>query len=119
MIVCIVTKTPLLVIGKPGCSKTLSFHIVKENLKGPGSGKFFRTLPILVDIRYQVRGCVELTTQAIPPISPRLAGETDGIGAALLQGSEKSSSDEIDAVFRKAIRSQQTFDKGWLCTTLA
>ena len=37
MIACICTKTPLIIVGEPGSSKTLSFHIVAENLRGSES----------------------------------------------------------------------------------
>ena len=33
--VSVVTRTPLCIIGVPGQSKTLSFHIVVQNLQGP------------------------------------------------------------------------------------
>ena len=65
---------------QPGCSKTLSFHIVKDLMKGSSSSPFFRAAPQLQDIRYQ--------------------------------GSEKSTSTEIDAVFQSAIRMQTGFQQG-------
>ena len=37
IIVCAMTRTPLIIVGPPGCSKTLSFHLVLVNLKGEGS----------------------------------------------------------------------------------
>lgn len=37
IIACTMTRTPLIIVGPPGCSKTLSFHIALANLKGEGS----------------------------------------------------------------------------------
>ena len=37
MIICTVTKTPLIIVGAPGSSKTLSFSLTISNLKGPES----------------------------------------------------------------------------------
>ncbi len=34
MIVCTATRTPLIIVGEPGCSKTLSFNVVVANVKG-------------------------------------------------------------------------------------
>ena len=36
-IICTVTKTPLIIVGAPGSSKTLSFNLTISNLKGPES----------------------------------------------------------------------------------
>ena len=36
-IVCTVTKTPLIIVGAPGSSKTLSFNLTISNLMGPES----------------------------------------------------------------------------------
>jgi len=36
-IICTVTNTPLIIVGAPGSSKTLSFNLTISNLKGPES----------------------------------------------------------------------------------
>ena len=36
-IICTVTKTPLIIVGAPGSSKTLSFNLTMSNLKGQES----------------------------------------------------------------------------------
>ena len=36
-IICTVTNTPLIIVGAPGSSKTLSFNLTVSNLKGPES----------------------------------------------------------------------------------
>ena len=36
-IICTVTNTPLIIVGAPGSSKTLSFNLAISNLKGPES----------------------------------------------------------------------------------
>ena len=37
MIACICTRTPLIIVGEPGSSKSLSFHLVAESLRGQES----------------------------------------------------------------------------------
>ena len=45
MIHCVFNKIPLLICGKPGCSKTLSIQILVENFKGKESvDPYFKTL---------------------------------------------------------------------------
>jgi len=36
-IICTATNTPLIIVGAPGSSKTLSFNLTVSNLKGPES----------------------------------------------------------------------------------
>jgi len=36
-IICTVTNTPLIIVGAPGSSKTLSFNLTTSNLNGPES----------------------------------------------------------------------------------
>ena len=38
-IICTVTKIPLIIVGAPGSSKTLSFNLTISNLKGQESEK--------------------------------------------------------------------------------
>ena len=38
-IICTATNTPLIIVGAPGSSKTLSFNLTISNLKGPESKK--------------------------------------------------------------------------------
>ena len=55
MIVCVVNKIPLLIVGEPGCSKTLSFTVLKDNMKGLNSpDHFFQDMPVPEDVRFQV-----------------------------------------------------------------
>ena len=80
-IVCTCTKTPLILVGKPGTSKTLSFNIAVENLKGIDSDK-----DILKD------------TELFPSIDPQL-----------YQCSRQTTSFEIDKLFRRAIKRQAAY----------
>lgn len=74
-IACFEAIAPMLLIGKPGASKTLSFHVAKQNLLGNKStSPFFRALKEAVELRYQ--------------------------------GSEKSTSKEVEGVFRVALELQ-------------
>jgi hypothetical protein len=43
IVVCVQTRTPLIINGPPGCSKTLSFKIAQETMRGDKSqSEFFR-----------------------------------------------------------------------------
>ncbi|KAH3767878.1 AAA+ ATPase [Pelomyxa schiedti] len=59
-VVCLDAKIPLIIVGPPGCSKTLSFKIAVDNLKGKSSMKpFYRSLHHIIPYRYQ---CSEQST---------------------------------------------------------
>ena len=54
MIICFMTKTPLFICGKPGCSKSLAVQLVLTNLRGKNSqDEYFRTLPELIPVSFQ------------------------------------------------------------------
>ena len=54
MLVCILNRIPIFVVGKPGCSKSLSIQLIRSNLRGRDSGDpFFRELPQLYVVSYQ------------------------------------------------------------------
>ncbi|MDR3548972.1 MAG: AAA family ATPase [Candidatus Pacebacteria bacterium] len=58
MIVCVLTKTPLLAVGKPGCSKSLSLKILEEHFKGKRSRiPFFQKYPEVV--LYTLQGSLQ------------------------------------------------------------
>jgi hypothetical protein len=45
---CILNKIPILICGKPGCSKSLSTQLTFSNLRGEKSNDaYFKTLPEL------------------------------------------------------------------------
>jgi hypothetical protein len=44
-VVCFVTRTPLILIGPPGTSKTLSVNIVVQNMSGDERNAFFQNFP--------------------------------------------------------------------------
>ena len=53
-VVCIDAKVPLMVVGPPGCSKTLSFSIAMKNMRGRHSvSDFYKTLSCVHPLRYQ------------------------------------------------------------------
>jgi hypothetical protein len=65
---CVCNKIPLIIVGPPGCSKTLSFTIAVENMKGKKlrggteetfHSTFFKEFPQLEPFRYQ---CSEQST---------------------------------------------------------
>ncbi|GES94812.1 hypothetical protein GLOIN_2v1481157 [Rhizophagus clarus] len=54
MIVCILTRTPLFLIGAPGTSKSLAIRLISSNLRGSDSNdKYFRKLPQIYLIPHQ------------------------------------------------------------------
>ena len=54
ILVCILNRIPVFVVGKPGCSKSLSMRIIKSNLRGRDStDAFFKTLPHIYVVSYQ------------------------------------------------------------------
>ena len=62
LVVCFSTRIPLGVIGAPGSSKTLSFHVIRDNLRGEHSPREFCRLFKAVDpFFYQ---CSDFTTSA-------------------------------------------------------
>ena len=63
IIVCTVTKTPLIIIGDPGSSKTLSFNQVVSNLKGHDSkSKLFRYTDFFPSLDVSYYQCSRHTT---------------------------------------------------------
>jgi len=81
IIACVLTTTPLIIVGPPGSSKTLSFSIVISNLKGKDSkNKMFR--------------CTELFAALDPHI---------------YQCSRRTTSREIEDVFQQATKRQGSF----------
>ena len=54
MLVCILNRIPIFVVGKPGCSKSLSIQLIISNLRGRDSrDPLFRELPQLWVFSYQ------------------------------------------------------------------
>jgi hemicentin len=86
-IACTCTKTPLILVGKPGTSKTLSFNIAVDNLKGIDSDT-----DTLRD------------TEVFPSLDPQV-----------YQCSRQTTSLEIDKLFRRAIKRQATYSNDINC----
>ena len=52
--ICIVNKIPLIIVGKPGESKSLSIQIIMKSMKGIYSkNKFFQQYPSIIKFNYQ------------------------------------------------------------------
>ena len=67
MLVSILNRIPVFVVGKPGCSKSLSIQLIRSNLRGKDSkDAFFRTLPQLYVVSYQ--GSESSTSEGINKI---------------------------------------------------
>lgn len=84
IIVCTMTKTPVIIVGPPGSSKTLSFKIVASKFLGTKSNK--------ENIK---------DSDLFKSLDPQY-----------YQCSRKSTSHEIEIVFQRAIMRQKTFDEG-------
>lgn len=83
IIVCTMTKIPLIIVGPPGSSKTLSFKIVASNFLGTKSNKHLKKSDLFKSLNPHFYQC-----------------------------SRKSTSHEIEVVFKRAISCQKTFDEG-------
>ena len=54
MLVCILNRIPVFVVGKPGCSKSLSMQVIRSNLRGKDAkDSFLKTLPQLYVVSHQ------------------------------------------------------------------
>ncbi|XP_069124642.1 uncharacterized protein [Argopecten irradians] len=54
MFVSILNRIPVFIVGKPGCSKSLSMQLIRSNLRGKDSkNDFFKTLPQLFCVSFQ------------------------------------------------------------------
>ena len=70
LLACIINRIPVVLCGKPGCSKTSSVQIVISNLKGKKSkDPYFQTLPELVPVSYQ--GSQNCTSDSIIKVFER------------------------------------------------
>ena len=67
MLVCILNRIPIFVVGKPGCSKSLSVQLIRSNLRGRDSrDPLFRELPQLYVVSYQ--GSESSTSEGITKV---------------------------------------------------
>ncbi|CAF3395094.1 unnamed protein product [Rotaria sp. Silwood1] len=70
LLVCIVNRIPVIICGKPGCSKTSAVQIVISNLKGKkSSDEYFQKLPELITVSYQ--GSQNCTSESIIKVFQR------------------------------------------------
>ena len=61
---CINSKVPLFIVGKPGCSKSLSVQLLFKSMKGENSDNIlFKTLPKLISYSYQ--GSLTSTSEGV------------------------------------------------------
>jgi len=63
VVICTITQTPLIIVGSPGSSKTLSFNIAVSNLKGQESKKaIFRNTDVFCSLDPHFYQCSRRTT---------------------------------------------------------
>ena len=54
ILVCLLNKVPVFLVGKPGCSKSLSIQVIRSNLRGKDSkDDFFKSQPQLYCVSFQ------------------------------------------------------------------
>lgn len=82
MVACICTKTPLVIVGEPGSSKTLSFHLAAESLRGNES--------VSDNLK---------ETDVFPSVDPYFH-----------QCSRSTTSNDIITVFERALKRQETLN---------
>ena len=81
IIACTMTRTPLIIVGDPGSSKTLSFNIVTANFKGKRSKmEIYRETDVFLSLDPHFYQC-----------------------------SHRTTSNEVENTFRKAINRQNSF----------
>lgn len=70
MLVCILNKLPLFIVGKPGCSKSLSMQLIRNNMRGKDSkDMFFQKYPRLFFSSFQ--GSESSTSEGIIKVFER------------------------------------------------
>ncbi len=67
LFVTINTKVPIFIVGKPGCSKSLSVQLITKSMKGnSSSNSFFKNLPRIVPSSFQ--GSMGSTSKGVKSI---------------------------------------------------
>ena len=91
LFVAINSKVPIFIVGKPGCSKSLSMQLITKSMKGSASEKpFFKNLPQLVIHAYQ--GSLASTSKGVENVFKK-ARDT------LMQLNEKEKGKIISLIF--------------------
>ena len=67
MFISIITRIPLIICGKPGCSKSLSFQLIFRSMKGKFSNSgFFRNYPSIIRCSFQ--GSISTSSRGVSSI---------------------------------------------------
>ncbi|KAH3743879.1 E3 ubiquitin-protein ligase RNF213 [Pelomyxa schiedti] len=67
LLVCILNKIPIFLVGKPGCSKSLSMQLINRNLRGADSrDKWFQKCDQVISISFQ--GSESATSEGIKKV---------------------------------------------------
>ena len=88
ILVCILNRIPVFVVGKPGCSKSLSMQVIRSNLRGKDSkDPFLKQLPQLYVVSYQ--GSESSTSEGIVKVFEKarrykIEGSNDVLPVVLL-----------------------------------
>ena len=78
LFICITSKIPLFIIGKPGCSKSLSVQLLFKSMKGENSdNKFFKSFPRLICNNYQ--GSLNSSSKGIQKIFDKARNRLKGL----------------------------------------
>lgn len=86
-LICIINRIPLFIVGKPGCSKSLSMQLIRNNMKGKESEHiFFRNYPRLFYSSFQ--GSESSTSEGIIKVFERAKKikqqDTDALSLVIL-----------------------------------
>ncbi|CAG2190396.1 RNF213 [Mytilus edulis] len=70
LLVCILSKIPIFLVGKPGCSKSLSIQLLRSNLRGKDSAnEFCKSMPQIFGVSFQ--GSESSTSEGIIKVFER------------------------------------------------
>ena len=91
LFVTINNKIPIFIVGKPGCSKSLSIQLINKSMKGEDSNKsLFKTRPKLILSSYQ--GSMASTSQGVEKIFDRAKKQYENL-------SEENKKKNISMIF--------------------
>ena len=73
------TKIPIFIVGKPGCSKSLSVQLINKSMKGPSSNNdLFKNLPTLMMFSFQ--GSLSSTSEGVTAVFNKASNAIEKLG---------------------------------------
>ena len=109
LFVCVNAKIPLFIVGKPGCSKSLSVQLLFKSMKGEISDNIlFKTLPKLIINSYQ--GSKSSTSQGVLNIFKRARAIIDKQSISMIYFDEMGLAEHSPNNPLKVIHSELEYD---------